>query len=138
MLALPRRLTIGPTLSMAVMLLALGAVACASSGSAASSGGKYVAPTMNSRGFPQLSTLPPTSVSGRPTLRFDVEVMIDSTGKPLMDTYKFGGTLPMSDQQAVKDWIASAAFSPARRDGKPVAGLFKTTISAATRVERVR
>ena len=106
------------------------AAACASGGSRANG---YVAPDMRSRTAPNLSSVPMEGPSNRPTLSFSVEVMIDSAGSPMMDTFKVSGPLTTQDMQAVRDWIQQSAFKPATQDGKPVQGLFRISMSAGMR-----
>jgi hypothetical protein len=104
-------------------LVLLATVACASapkgegSDGASDEQGPLQSPEMISGGpRPELRTPPPTA--GRIVVaRMDIEVMVDVSGTPDMSTFKATGLGAELNQDALRTWIASSRFRPARRDG---------------------
>jgi hypothetical protein len=74
-----------------------------------------------------------TSASGRAPVRVTIEVVIDSVGQPDMTTFKVTGFGAGENEEALRQWIQQAAFTPAHRGSEAVAGLFKMKIEAQVR-----
>jgi len=75
----------------------------------------------------------PTSTSTRATVRIELEVMVDESGRPDMRTFKAVGPGADLNGDALRTWIEGASFRPARLDGHAVPGLFKMRLEAAVR-----
>ena len=75
----------------------------------------------------------PTSVSSRATVRVEVEVMVDETGRPDMNTFKATGLGADLNRDALRSWIEGSSFRPARLDGRSVPGLFKMRLEVSAR-----
>jgi hypothetical protein len=54
-----------------------------------------------------------------------VEVMIDSTGRPDMTTFRVTGPGGNENQTELRRWIEQATFRPAHRGSQPVPSLFR-------------
>lgn len=80
---------------------------------------------------PQLRV--PTSTSSRPTVRVQIEVMVDEMGRPDMKTFKATGPGADVNRDALRSWIEGASFLPARLDGRVVPGLFRMSLGASVR-----
>ena len=87
------------------------------------------------RGSPSPTLRIPASVSTRATVRVEIEVMVDAAGRPDMKSFKATGLGAAQNADALRAWIEGANFRPARLDGSPVPGLFKTRLEA--RVQRM-
>ena len=71
--------------------------------------------------------------SGRAALRLQIEVLIDSRGQPDMKTLKITGPGSPENRMAIERWIAQAMFQPARRNGVPVSGIYRTSLAVRIR-----
>ena len=79
---------------------------------------------MLSRGsVPELRV--PTTTAFRSPVRVTIEVLIDSTGRPDMTTFKVTGNGAAENRDALVRWIEQAFFEPANRGGQPVPGLYR-------------
>lgn len=107
-----------------------GAAACASSAPAPDA---YRPPELVSRQIPPSLKVPMTSSSGRAPVRVTIEVVIDSIGQPDMTTFKVTGFGAAENEEALRQWIQQAAFTPAHRAGEAVAGLFQMKLQAQIR-----
>jgi hypothetical protein len=119
-----------------VLVALLLTTACASAGpdpndAASTSASRAQSPEIVRGAPPQLRV--PTSVSSRATVRVDIEVMVDDMGRPDMTTFKATGLGADINADALRTWIEGASFRPARLDGRPIPGLFKTRLQATTR-----
>lgn len=106
------------------MLLSI--VACASG--ASSNGGpapeRVTSPEMLSPGaMPRLTA--PRTTSGRSPVDVTIDVMIDSSGRPDMTTFRATGPGANENQTVLRSWIEQATFRPAHRGDQPVPGLFR-------------
>ena len=75
----------------------------------------------------------PASTSTRATVRIELEVMVDESGRPDMRTFKAVGLGADLNGDALRTWIEGASFRPARLDGRAVPGLFKMRLEASAR-----
>ncbi|HET7187246.1 MAG TPA: hypothetical protein VFI52_03795 [Gemmatimonadaceae bacterium] len=75
----------------------------------------------------------PTSTSTRATVRIELEVMVDESGRPDMRTFRAVGPGADINADALRTWIEGAGFRPARLDGRAVPGLFKMRLEASVR-----
>ena len=91
-------------------------------------------PIGNSHPDLDLSQLPHTSVT---VMRYRLEVMVDSLGRPDMSTYRITGVGYERNSEAIRSWAAGLRFRPAVRDGHPVAALFTSDTKLESRVVRV-
>ena len=80
---------------------------------------------------PQLRV--PASTSSRPTVRVQIEVMVDEMGRPDMKTFKATGPGADVNRDALRSWIEGASFRPARLDGRAIPGLFRMSLDASVR-----
>ena len=69
-----------------------------------------------------LPELPPDRVD------VQVSVLVDEYGVADMKTIKISGVASGRARQAIRSWFAEARFSPARRNGNPVAAVYNTGI----------
>ena len=65
--------------------------------------------------------------------RIDLEVMIDEKGMPDMSTFRATGPGSETNQEALRTWIGSQRFQPARRDGLTVRAPFKMVLQGPRR-----
>ena len=140
-----------PSVRLLPFLLAASLGACASAGSAPAAGSTddaapSAAASSASSGSADARVVPPrmlTSapvriqttqrvVAGAPSMPSmrqapDVElrVDIDAAGKPDMGSLVISGRDAPDNRETLRDWVASARFAPATRDGAPVAGVFR-------------
>ena len=75
----------------------------------------------------------PASTSTRATVRIELEVMVDESGRPDMRTFEAVGPGADLNGDALRTWIEGASFRPARLDGHAVPGLFKMRLEASAR-----
>ncbi len=75
----------------------------------------------------------PASASSRATVRIELEVMVDDAGRPDMRTFKATGLGADINYSALRAWIETSSFRPARLDGRPIAGLFKMRMEVSVR-----
>ena len=92
-------------------------------------------PGMISRNVPPQLVVP-ILASGRPSVRLQIQVMIDAAGAPDMSTLKVTGFGAGENTQAIANWIQGSSFRAGRKAGVPVAALYTTTLSAQARVVR--
>lgn len=75
----------------------------------------------------------PASTSSRPTVRVQIEVMVDEMGRPDMKTFKATGPGADVNRDALRSWIEAASFRPARLAGRDVPGFFRMGLDASVR-----
>jgi hypothetical protein len=75
----------------------------------------------------------PTSTSSRATVNIELEVMVDATGRPDMRSFKAVGFGADVNRDALRTWMESASFIPARLGDRAVPGLFKMRLQAVSR-----
>ena len=100
------------------------AVACATGGSTANDSGKIIQPKMVSRA--PMPTMHFTGGSSMVPLAADIDVVIDSTGVPVMSTFRASGSAVTGNRDALYQWIEASTFQPGLRDGQPIAAVFHT------------
>ena len=108
--------------------------ACASGGRNAD-GARISPPTMLSGPRPEWRTPSPPR-EGR-VLDMRIEVQIDSTGQPDLETLRLSGLGAGENRDAAAAWIRSARFRPAQQGGRAVPGLYQTRVQAEARIQRV-
>lgn len=111
-------------------LALLGAVACASGGAAAGSRSSRVQPPqlVSTPRSPQLNVSP--GAPGRDPVDVRIEVAVDEAGHADLSTLRVSGRGAASNQSAITRWLQTARFTPAQQDGRPVRGIYRTTIAA--------
>ena len=57
-------------------------------------------------------------------IQIDIEVAIDSTGVPIMSTFKAFGPMATENKDALSEWIGNSKFRPATRNGEPVEAVY--------------
>ena len=72
----------------------------------------------------------PNNTSSRSPVRVTIEVLIDSTGRPDMTTFKVTGFGASENKDALTRWIEQAIFRPAHLGDQPVPGLYRTRLEA--------
>jgi hypothetical protein len=77
---------------------------------------------------PKRLTGPNPMLELRQEVRLTIEVLIDAKGTPDMRTLRVTGQGSGPAQPAIEAWLASSRFEPAKQNGIPVAGLFKTEL----------
>jgi hypothetical protein len=112
------------------------AAACASGGGSSAAESDLTVPRMMSRAAPPQLRIPPSLPSGRPSMRVDIEVLIDENGQPDMSTFKLTGFGAEENREALRNWIEQANYRPAYRGGEAIPGLYRTHLEV--RVERRR
>ncbi len=108
---------------MGTLVVCLTVAACAHSGASATTDvpkdkSVYVAPkmmsaptiTMRTRGGPFRGTL---------------DIPIDASGHADANAIRSTGSMDDLMRQSIRDWLDQAIFTPATRDGVPVAGVFR-------------
>jgi len=63
-----------------------------------------------------------------------VDVLVDATGRPDMETLHITGVGAAENRDAVANWLTRARFRPAQQAGQPVHGVFKTRFEMSVRV----
>ena len=122
MSSIRRRLTIGLTMA---------AIACskATESTDPSTPVRTEPPRLLTRGsFPSLS-VSESNAAGRPSLRMGVEVMVDSLGRADVRTLKVTGVVDTQNRLAVERWLEGVMFRPAMRNGEPVSGIFRMSLT---------
>jgi hypothetical protein len=110
---------------IAACLLSIG---CASGGAGSNARSSNVQPPrIVSRTGPLQLRVSGAGPAGGTTI-IDVEVMVDANGVPDMSTFRATGSAGAENRGTLMQWISEAKFEPGRRDGVPVASLFRTTI----------
>jgi hypothetical protein len=84
-------------------------------------------PRILQRGNPPELRVYNIPASGRPALRLQIAVMVDSLGRPDMTTLSVTGVGAPENRQAIENWLQQVIFRSARRGGKPVAGMYRTS-----------
>jgi hypothetical protein len=73
--------------------------------------------------------MPPLRFSGSSStgspISATIEVVVDSTGVPIMSTFKVHGQTGNENHEAFYRYIQSSTFQPALRDGQPVEGVYR-------------
>jgi hypothetical protein len=118
-------------------LAVLGAAACASGGGAAGPrAGAVQAPQMiSTTRAPELRV--PAGAPGQNPVDVRIEVAVDVSGRADMSTLRVTGRGAAMNQTAIARWLEAARFEPARRDGQPVRGIFRTELAARTVTRRM-
>ena len=116
---LPRRLTV-----IGALAISLSVGACAHSGASANpdvpkAQSGYVPPKMMS-GMAQLSL----RSRGAP-FRGTIDVPIDASGHADANAIRAIGSMDDLMRQSIREWLEQVIFTPATRDGVPVAGVFR-------------
>lgn len=65
-----------------------------------------------------------SSATGAP-ITIDIEVAVDSTGVPIMSTFKVYGPMAIQNRDAFYAYIESSTFRPALRNEQPVEGVYR-------------
>jgi hypothetical protein len=78
--------------------------------------------------------LPPRD--GR-VLDLRIEVQVDGTGQPDLETLRVTGLGADQNRDLVAGWLRNSRFQPAQRDGRPVPGVFQTRIEVRAEIRRV-
>ena len=120
-----------------VLVACVGACAHGGAAGAASASDDLTQPQMITRVAPPAIQVPPSPQSGRPSLRVDVEVLIDEIGRPDMSTFKVTGIVTDENRAALRTWIEQASFRPAQHAGQPVPGVFRTRLRATSTTRRI-
>jgi hypothetical protein len=110
---------------MAVCAASILAIACATAGS-----------TKNDRGLtpPRLVVPGPlermqfTGAHSGTTLYADIDVVVDSTGAPVMSTFRVTGSAADGNHDALYHYIEASRFKPAVRDGQAVTATYHNSM----------
>lgn len=121
------------TFQLLTVLVTAVAAACASSAPAPDS---LQSPVMISRGAPPQLQVPMMSASGRSPVRVTIHVLIEPDGRPDMSTFKVSGFGAAENEQALRQWIESAAFKPAHRGTEAVEGFYEAKLEVRVEVRR--
>ena len=70
---------------------------------------------------------PPGAATGS-TFRIDVEVLVESNGRPLMSTFKASGPTAVENRDALSEWIGKSTFRPGFHNGQPVTGVYHSQV----------
>lgn len=83
-------------------------------------GSIYIEPKMSPQSVP-------LRLRSRSSTRFhgEVQVPVDATGRPDVLGIRVIGTMDSLMKQDLQEWLSTTSFVPAKRDGVPVAGVFK-------------
>ena len=121
-----------PRLVACTILLALSA--CASGGSGKAQSARLTPPRiLNSINRPEF--VAPRGGTGE--FRLDISVMVEPDGRPDMASLKLTGNAMSENRSAMTEWIARTVFDPAKEDGVPVRGEYKTSMKAKFSVRRM-
>jgi hypothetical protein len=112
----------------ALLVAVVASAACASASQGAANKAGKITPPQQLRGGP------PPEIREVADLRY--EVLINSDGQPKLSTLKVTGKGSGSARVAIEDWIRNSTFSPAMRDGQPVAALYKGGIKMRIEARR--
>ena len=66
-------------------------------------------------------------------LRADIEVVIDSTGNPIMSTFKAAGSAAVNNHDALYHYVEGSVFKPALRNGQPVSAVYHDSMKFEVR-----
>jgi hypothetical protein len=111
-------------------------IACASAGSTTAKAPAITPPEMVSKSHPNVESGVPVNTGT--LMNVTVEVWIDASGIPDLQTLKITGKGANENHTAIRQWIAGSAFRPAMQSGVSVRGLFKTQLRAEVRKEVIR
>lgn len=106
-------------------------IACATAGSKTNDSERFIAPQLVMRGpmegmhFQNTDALVP--------LRADIDVVIDSTGVPIMSTFKAVGSAAVGNHDALYHYVEASTFKPAFRDGRPVTAVYHDSMKFEVR-----
>ena len=106
-----------------VGFVALFVAGCATVGSPGGDPDKVLPPKMASSGRMPPLRFAMSQATGAP-IQIDIEVAIDSTGVPIMSTFKAFGPMANENKDALSEWIGSSRFRPAVRNGRPVEAVY--------------
>ena len=70
----------------------------------------------------------PESAATGSTIRLDVEVVVDPSGRPVMSTFKANGPGATENRDALSEWIGNSTFRPAFHNGQPVSGVYHSQL----------
>lgn len=121
------RLKTGLILLRVVVILSL-LGACASGGTGTGAAGSRQTP-------PRMIGRSPLELSGEMDLTIQVSIRPD--GAPDLQTLRVTGKGSTTARDAVLRWIAGSSFQPARRDGIPVEGIFRTRLRTRVTTRRL-
>lgn len=62
------------------------------------------------------------------TIRVDVEVVVDPSGRPVMSTFKANGPSATENRDALYEWISKSTFRPGFHNGQPVSGVYHSQL----------
>lgn len=123
---------------------ALVMVACTSrapgatdSGAGATPAASRTEPPRMLRGSAPELRFPSGSAAGNEPIRIDYEVLVDAVGQPDLRTLKVSGRGAAENREPIARWIREAVFQPARRDGEPVAAIFKGSLRVRATIRQV-
>lgn len=63
-----------------------------------------------------------------------VDVLVDATGRPDLETLHVTGVGSAENRDAVANWLTRARFRPAQQASQPVPGVFKNRFEMSVRV----
>jgi hypothetical protein len=66
-------------------------------------------------------------------LRADIVVLIDSTGVPIMSTFKASGSAALNNHDALYHYVERSVFKPALHNGQPVAAVYHDSMKFEVR-----
>lgn len=84
---------------------------------------------------PRMVSRAPAEIRGEVDLR--IEVLVDAAGRPDLRTLQVTGRGLGTQRSAIEQWIAGSTFEPAKRDGQPVAAVYRTGIRSRVTVQRM-
>ena len=70
----------------------------------------------------------PENAASGSTIRVDVEVVVDSNGRPVMSTFKANGPTASENRDALAEFIGNSTFRPAFHNGQPVSGVYHSQL----------
>jgi hypothetical protein len=119
--------------AIAAALVAILVLGCASGGRSASDRTKPPVLLGNMRPDWRYPAAPRTGT----VLSLQIEVQVDSVGQADPATVRVTGLGAAENAEVVRSWLQSARFTPAQREGKPVAGVYHTRVEVRATVRRV-
>ena len=66
-----------------------------------------------------------------------IEVMIDVSGRPMMETLKVSGLGEVENRDVVRGWIQASRFTPGQQAGQAVPAQFETRYQVKASVRRM-
>ena len=88
---------------------------------------QIVAPKLASPAAMPAMRFPEGTASGS-TIRLDVEVVVDPSGRPVMSTFKANGPSAAENRDALYEWISKSTFRPGFHNGQPVSGVYHSQL----------